>query len=289
MAFIQTMGGQQLPLVTETNEQYHSTDAWSKSRLWRYSTLTPYRAEFGKVAEKDYYLFGTAGHIAVLEPERLESSIFKATATRRGTNEWKANEEEAEGRLLLKAEDYDLVMLCRDVADANPIVRQMREGKIIVETSCYGTDPETGAKVKCRPDHYNVEYQGMLDVKFLADISDDAWSRDIGAYGYAVQDAYYNHVWNLGSGHTSEFMAFACISKTEPPEIIVRELEPVDIQEGVARFKEALALAERCRKEQHWPGQPTGVVRGVKMRDRDRRFTPSQWKVDQALTGEEYE
>lgn len=275
-----------MPLVTEDNETYHSTEAWSKSRLWRYSTLTPYRAEFGKVTEKDYYMFGSAGHIAVLEPEKLESSIFKATATRRGTNEWKANEEEANGRMLLKAEDYDLVMICRDVADAHPLVRQMREGQTIIETSCYSTDPETGAKIKCRPDHYSVKYQGMLDVKFLADISDDAWSRDIGAYGYNVQDAYYNHVWNLGSGYSSEFMAFACISKTEPPEIVVRELEAVDIEEGAARYREALLIAEKCRKEQHWPSLPTGIRGGIKMRDRDRRHTPAQWKIDrEALDG----
>lgn len=268
-----------MPLITETNEIYHKNPAWSKSKLWRYSTLTPYRAEFGKVEEKDYFLFGNAGHIAVLEPERLEASIFKATATRRGTNEWKADQAEAGARMLLKAEDYDLIMIMRDLADEHPLIRQLRKGTPIIERSCYAIDPETGAEIKCRPDLYSPDLKIIMDLKFLANIEDDAWSRDLGAYGYNMQDAAYRHVWNLGSGYEAEAFVFACISKTEPPEIVVREIEPIDVEEGMARYREALAIAEKCRREQHWPGKPLDVVRGIKMRDAHRRFTPSQWNV----------
>lgn len=268
-----------MPLITETNEAYHAHPAWSKSRLWRYSTMTPYRAEFGKIEEKDYFLFGQAGHIAVLEPERLDNAVFKATASRRGTNEWKANEEEAAGRLLLKADEYDQIMLMRDLVYQHPLMRQLRKGETFIEQSCYATDPETGAEIKCRPDLYNDDLAIIADVKFLANIEDESWSRDVGTYGYNMQDAGYRHVWNLGSGMKAEAFVFICISKTDPPEVVIREIEPVDVEEGIARYKEALALAEKCRVEKNWPGKPLEVVRGVKMRDRDRRFTPPQWNV----------
>lgn len=280
-----------MPLVTETDITYHAHPAWSKSKLWAYDQYTPYRAEFGAFKEKDYLLFGRAGHVAVLEPDQLESRVFKSDVADRRGKKWDAAKEEAGDRICLLPSEWDLLLLLRDLADDNEWIRRMRAGKPMMEQSCYAVDPDTGADIKCRVDHYSPDAGGMLDLKFLASIDDNSWAKDLGNYGYMMQDAAYNHVWNLGSGYHSEFMIFACFSKTEPPEMIVRQLEDVDVEEGMLRYKAALEIAEKCRKEQHWPGQPTEIVRGVKMLDRDRRYTPAQWKIDAAAVaeGDDYE
>jgi hypothetical protein len=274
-----------MPLVQETDDAYHNPPeftGWSKTKLWGYDQYTPYRAEFGAFKEKDYLLFGRAGHVAVLEPDQLESRVHKSDVADRRGKKWDDAKEEAGDRICLLPQEWDMLMMMRDLADENEWIRKMREGKPIIETSCYAVDPETGAKIKCRVDQYSPEYGGILDLKFLAGIDDDSWSRDLGQYGYMMQDAFYNHVWNLGSGYESEFMIFACFAKTEPPEMIVRQLDPIDVQEGALRFKAALEVAERCRIEQHWPGQPTEIVSTVKMQDKHRKFTPPQWRRDEA-------
>jgi hypothetical protein len=91
----------------------------------------------------------------------------------------------------------------------------------------------------------------------------------------------YRDVWNIGSdGLKVDAFFFICFSKTEPPEVICRELEPVDQEEGYEAYRAALKVAAECERRQEWPGQPTGLIGGVKMRDRDRRHTPAQWKID---------
>jgi hypothetical protein len=283
-----------MPLKIETSDQYHAAPGFSKSRLWRYHTLTPYRAEFGKITPKPQFDIGHAAHTAILEPELLESTTVKGPDDRRG-KKWSDLHEEvtSEGKILLTASDYDLAMMIRDAADTVEELQLIRKGALI-ERSCYAEDEEHGVTVKCRPDVCNPGLGIMGDIKNMADISDDAWSRDIGKWGFAMQHAMYLDVWNQNShieadDTKSEFynvnlvcdsFFFICFSKTEPVEVICRELEPVDIDEGYKSYRAALALAAECHRNQEWPGQPKGVVRGVKMRDRDRRYTPPQWRKD---------
>lgn len=278
-----------MPLITNTIEEYHASEGFSKSQLWAYHTQTPYRAKFGRYKESNAFDIGHAAHTAILEPHLLETSVSRGPDDRRG-NKWKFAEEEATaaGKLLLTSSDYDQVLLIRDLAATVPELEAMRDGALI-EQSCYAEDEETGATLRCRPDCYSPKLGLMADIKNMADISDDAWSRDIGKWGYSMQDAMYRDVWNKGSGGMeAEAFFFICFSKTEPPEVICRELEPIDVEEGFLAYRAALRLAVECEARQAWPGQPTGVVRGVKMRDRDRRFTEPQWKIDRELEGDEY-
>ena len=278
-----------MPLVTEPIEAYHAHPSYSKSTLWAYHTQTPYRAKFGKRKSSNAFDVGHAAHTAILEPHLLESTVAKGPDDRRG-NKWKFAEEEAvaSGKILLTASDYDQVLLIRDLASTVPELEAMRDGALI-EQSCYAVDEETGLTLRCRPDIFSPSLGLMADIKNMADISDDAWSRDLGKFGYHMQDAMYRDVWNKGSdGLEAEAFFFICFSKTEPPEVICRELEPVDVDEGFKAYRAALAIAAECHKRQEWPGQPKGVVRGVKMRDRDRRYTEPQWRKDMEDEESEY-
>lgn len=289
-----------MPLIQEPITAYHAHPGYSKSTLWPYHTKTPYAAKFGKRSPSNAFDVGHAAHTAILEPHLLESSVVKGPEDRRG-NKWKFAEDEAvaAGKILLTASDYDQVVLIRDLAATVPELEAMRDGAMI-ERSCYAQDEETGATLRCRPDIYSPGLAMMADIKNMADISDEAWSRDVGKFGYHMQHAMYQDVWNKGAvryvDHGNEIMGqkleceaffFVCFSKTEPPEVVCRELEPVDIDEGYQAYRAALKLAVECDTRQEWPSLPTGVVRGVKMRDRDRRFTEPQWKIDKLEGGEE--
>lgn len=278
-----------MPLVTEPADLYHSTPGYSKSTLWRFATMTPYRAQFGAQVSKPEFDVGHAAHTAILEPEKLEASIIKGPEDRRG-NKWKFALEEAEeaGKILLTESDYEQVMLIREAAAHVPELEAMRRGSVHIETSCYAEDEETGATIKCRPDLYNADLKGMLDIKNLADISDDAWSRDIGKWGYHMQAAMYPDVWQRGSGMETDFFFFICFSKTEPVEVVCREIEPIDIEEGYLAYRHWLARAVEYEKAGHYPSymsmserrrlEAAGELQPVRMRDRDRKHTPPQWR-----------
>ena len=276
-----------MPLITNTIDEYHASEGYSKSQLHAYATKTPYAAKFGKRKDSNAFDVGHAAHTAILEPHLLEASVVKGPDDRRG-NKWKFADEEAvaAGKILLTASDYDQVLLIRDLAATVPELQAMREGALI-EQSCYAVDEETGLTLRCRPDIMSPGLGLMADIKNMADISDDAWSRDISKFGYHMQDAMYRDVWNMGSdGVKVDAFFFICFSKTEPPEVVCREIEPIDVEEGYSAYRAALKLAAECERAQHWPSLPTGIRGGIKMRDRDRRHTPAQWKIDrEALDG----
>lgn len=274
-----------MPLIQNTIDQYHTSEGFSKSQLWAYHTKTPYAAKFGKHKDSNAFDVGHAAHTAILEPNLLEKLVVRGPTDRRGKkwSDWQ-EECEANGQTLLTEADYDQVLLIRDLAATVPELEAMRDGAMI-EQSCYAQDEETGAVLRCRSDIYSPSLAMMADIKNMADISDDAWSRDIGKWGYNMQHAMYQDVWNKGSdGLECEAFFFICFSKTEPPEVVCRELEPVDIEEGFQAYRAALKVAVECEAAGQWPSLPTGVVRGVKMRDRDRRFTEPQWKIDREVS-----
>ena len=195
-----------------------------------------------------------------LEPERLETSVFKGPADRRG-NKWKEAEDYANfaQMILLTEADYNMALLIRDLAATSEHLDIMRDEGPIVETSAYHVDEETGVLVKTRPDIYNPKHKIIADVKNMADGSADAFSRSVGQFGYHVQEAMYSDVWSKGSGYEVEAFFFICFEKSEPPMLSVFELDANAVAEGHAIYRAALAKYAECERTDAWPGYPNKV------------------------------
>jgi hypothetical protein len=123
-----------------SNEAYHATSAISKSGLWTLHTKSPAHYKFGESKSSATFDLGTAAHTAILEPEKLGSSILRGPEDRRG-NKWKEQQEMAAmgNFLLLTAGDYDAVLRIRDAAHKNPLVRKLTAGAQ-VERSAFWMD-----------------------------------------------------------------------------------------------------------------------------------------------------
>lgn len=264
-----------MPIKPETNEEYHSGPGVSKTTLWTLHTKTPYHARYG--ARKDSHAFdlGTAAHIAILEPERLEVSVMKGPDDRRG-NKWKdaLSYAEEKGATLLTSGDYDQCLLIRDLADTVPEIRTVRKGETFTETSAYHDDEETGMTVKCRPDIYNKTHSIICDIKNMADASEAAFTRDVGKFGYHVQDAMYSDVWDKATGMQVEAFFFIVFEKSEPPVVACYELTESARSEGYAVYRHALDRYAECVRSDQWPGYPAGV-RKIGLRKYDYRLTPA--------------
>lgn len=274
-------------LIANTNEEYHASGldeagniaSVSKSFLWSMETQTPYLTRFGKREDKPQFALGSAAHVAILEPEKLEDLVMKGPEDRRG-NKWKEATDFATyaGKILLVAGDYDMALMLRDVADTVPELAMMRElddsGQgPIVETSCYHVDEETGLTVRCRPDIYSPKHKLIVDIKNMANASPEGWEKDTGKFGYHVQDAVYQDVWDNGSGYDVEGFWFCVFEKSNPPQIALYEIDAAAAAEGHARYRRALARTKECIDAGVWPSYPTGIQRSS-LRKYDFKLTP---------------
>lgn len=251
-----------MPLVYNSDEDYHASPGISKTGLWTIYTKTPAHFRYGTKPSKPEFDIGKAAHIAILEPNKLEPTVMKGPADRRG-NKWKEAQDEADhfGKLLLTASDYEMALLIRDVAATVPQVQIMQSGEYINEASAYHVDEETGVTVRCKPDIYNKTHRLIGDVKNMTDASLNAFSRSAGRYGYHVQDAIYTDVWSKGTGMDVDGFFFIVFEKSDPPLVACYELDAPSVEEGYAVYRKALAKYAECVATDTWPGYPDDIQR----------------------------
>lgn len=262
-------------MVTETDEEYHGGEGVSKSRLWTLETKTPHHARYGAQKEKPHFAIGKAAHIAILEPERLEESVTRGPADRRG-NKWKEAQDFSEhhGTILLTEKDHDMAMMIRDLAACVPEIEVMQRGEKHIETSAYHVDEETGLLVKTRPDIYSVGERLIADIKNMKDASYDGFKRDVGKFGYHMQDALYSDVWEKSTALKVDGFFFIAFEKSDPPVVACYELKASAVTEGYERYRAALKKYAECEKTGKWPGYPAGIQK-MGLNRWDHKVTPA--------------
>ncbi|WP_253649237.1 PD-(D/E)XK nuclease-like domain-containing protein [Williamsia deligens] len=137
----------------------------------------------------------------------------------------------------------------------------------VAEQSIYAHDPETGVRLRCRPDWLRPGV--MVDVKTTSDAG--AFDRSIEKYSYFQQAAFYIDVAAL-AGITVDRFFFLAV-ETSAPYLIDLSLMAADssyIAIGRHLNRAAIDLYARCRKARTWPGLPEAI-----------RFpAPPPWLVD---------
>lgn len=248
------------------NETYHSGPGASKSGLWTLETQSPAHYKFPPDKDEDSTQakanrdFGTAAHIAILEPEDFEKRVFRGPVDRRG-NKWTDAEEfcKSEGKTLLVASAYDEVLAMRDAVHADAWVNSIiTGGKPEVEASGYWIDEETGMVCRCRPDLYRADLGIIVDLKSALSAHPDAFARSVINYGYHAQEAFYSDGWRALDRNVEGFV-FLAWEKKSPYAFGVYELPPSIVEEGRAVMRKALNTYAECFKANHWPAYGAGV------------------------------
>jgi exodeoxyribonuclease VIII len=249
-----------------SNEEYHSGDGISKSGLWTIGTKTPAHFKFPPPkdtsaqarATKD---FGTAVHTAILEPEKLETSVYRGPADRKG-NKWtdcvKAFEAGLQG-MPLTEEAYDRVLTIRDRVHSDNFVNQLLTcGDGVNEATGYVIDPVTGQKRRVRPDRYRRDLNLIIDVKTTESAMPDAFARSVINYGYHAQEAYYTDAWQDLDQPVDGFL-FLAWEKKSPFAFALFELPPEIVEEGRAIMRRSLNIYHECQTTGRWPGYASEV------------------------------
>lgn len=248
------------------NEAYHAGPGISKSGLWTIHTKSPAHYKFPPQKDEDSTQakaakdFGTACHIAILEPADFEKRVFRGPADRRG-NKWTDAEEfcRSEKKTLLIASAYDDVIAMRDAVHADAWINSViTGGKPEIEASGYWIDPATGELCRCRPDFYRADLKIMLDLKSTQSAHPDAFARAVDNYGYHAQEAHYSDGWRALGREVDGYVILAW-EKQSPYAFAVYELPPSIVEEGRAIIRRSLDRYSQCRKAKRWPSYGEGV------------------------------
>jgi len=166
---------------------------------------------------------GTAVHAMLLEPEK--DLVIRGPEDRRG-NRWKELKLAADldGKTLLTESDFDLAQAMAAAVFEHPVAKMwLQADDLVAEGSFFADDPQTGVKVKCRPDGYLPEVGIMFDIKTTQDASPNGFPRDVRKYGYDLQAEFYRRVMRLHGAGDLDFY-FICVEKEYPHAVCVHTL-----------------------------------------------------------------
>ena len=183
----------------ETNAEYHSNPAVSKSRLAKIGVCPEYYkwALDNPQPKTDELIFGSAFHKWVLEKDDFynEFIVVPKIARRSAADkaEYKRYEDEAlaTGKQMINDEAFGVIQAMESALQKNPATKALLKGNH--ENSIYFTDDFSGIDCKCRPDNFRQIKDRIVcvDLKTCADSSPFACQTAIVKYGYDLQTYMY--------------------------------------------------------------------------------------------------
>jgi hypothetical protein len=253
---------------------YHGwQDAVSQSTLKVVRAMTPLHARQKLINPHDQTAaqsFGTALHLAMLEPDSFDDKVAEGLGIDRRSNANKAKHAEFEeanfGKLILKKQEFEDCCLAAESSKKHGIVTELMglKGK---EISVVWTDPDTGTRCKARYDFMGqyIKWNVIGDLKSTAaDLSDRSLMREIGNWGYDIQAAFYLDGASVLAPADRRFL-FVFAEKKAPFDMRVIEPNATALFEGRFKYRKALNTWAKCVKSGVYPGfeqkiQPLGLM-----------------------------
>lgn len=232
-------------LYDETAEAYHANPAIGSSDL-RAFIRSPqlFRDMMDGLVERESaaLLFGTASHMALLEPARYSETVaVKPEGMSFATTKGKDWRDEHAGKLIVSAKDARHIefMHARMPAEVRQILLTGRS-EVTVRTKLNGMDAQ------CRVDCWDVPGRMKYDLKSIRTI--ESIDTAIFKYGYHIQDRWYSRVIAAETGEKAPSSRFLFV-ESQPPyrwRIVELDLDYVFLAE--AAIDEALAgIAARTK------------------------------------------
>jgi hypothetical protein len=171
-----------------------------------------------------------------------------------------------EGKTVLKAEDFEAIQKIRTNFEEHLGVRTFL-ARGVAEMSYFWTDPETGIKLKIRPDWLVLDANGnilaIVDVKTAREASISSFSKAIEAYGYDFQAAMYSDAISSLVGYNVPFF-FAASEKDGPCAVACYKASDNMITVGRRKFRAALRMLSYCLENDTWPAyQGSGEIEEI--------------------------
>lgn len=208
--------------------------------------------------------FGTAFHVAILEPKRFAAEYVAAPKVDRRTNAgkaaWREFEEAHPDHVALDAEEFKTISRMRDAAWGHPIASKLLGGLGLNEVAVVFRDEETGLLCKGLLDRIS-SFDGwtwIVDAKSTEDASRQAFCRSIKTYHYGAKAAFYLDGCYAVEPRERRF-AWIAVEKTPPYGVAIYEADFSAIDAGRSKYRRWLRLYEEAMRTNEWPGYPTHI------------------------------
>lgn len=260
------------PTHVLSNAEYHQHPALSRSAL-KYMERSPYHFWYqylsGKAGDPPpptpAMAFGTAVHMAVLEPELFLETYAEAPSlpktTKAGKDAWA--EAKATGKELLSKQDMQMIEEIHIALYNHPAAKRALTAPGINEATFIGECPITGLQLKCRPDRL-LENGVVIDLKTTQDASASAFSKACANLGYHIQAAFYIHVLHNITGTRPKGFAFLTVEKSAPYGVQLFRCSDSMLAHGHAQMMTQLEELKACKDkygtEEPWPGYSEKTV-----------------------------
>lgn len=236
------------------NDEYHSSEGLSSSRLKKL-LISPAHFIASTTETSTAMEFGTAVHMALLEPDKFEQTYIAEPAADKRTKDGKAKFEEiaASGKKLLKESQMTDVLRMRDRFHSHIVGKKLYDNSRR-EISAYATDHETNILVKARADIlHESETTIIADIKTCEDARPSAAASAIAAYQYDLSAALYLDVFSSALKKPVVNFMWVFIEK-KPPYGIRCYLANSDVlHNGRRQYKKALNEYVVSKDFNHWP------------------------------------
>lgn len=137
------------------------------------------------------------------------------------------------------------------------ILRKLFKGAL-TEVSMYGTDPETGIKVKIRPDaiqlEENIGANTIISVKTTKANTKGKFELDCASYGYHVGEGMYQKVASDITGRKFNCTIMVMLQTVPPYLPAVFFWHPEDLEAGKYQYQQGMLAIEKCMETGLYPG-----------------------------------
>lgn len=239
------------------SESYFSNPALNKSTLTAFAELEDQDKEESKAM-----IFGSLADCLLLEPDEFGKRYVITDLDRSGTKAWKAEEEAAQGRELVKRPDYDAAMLLAYSVRESEAAEFLNGAKF--QASCFWVDPETGLRCKCRPDVLGTH---LADLKSTHSIKPAKFAKTVFDFHYDWADAWYLEGLAANGMHYDKMVFIAVESKSKllagstgrKHSVGIFEIDPEDREIARRRVSEWRRIYAYSLQTNDWPEHPKGL------------------------------
>lgn len=244
-----------------SNDEYHATNALSRSFMHRLLDWTPAHAKTPR-KETPAMRVGQNFHTYSLEPDRAEKEFVTLppdlTLRHKAGKEFVANAE-VNGQTVLKPDELENLKRMSNAIYSHPVASELlKDGE--PEISGFWPDPiHPEILCKIRMDWINKPKMVIVDLKKTTDARPHAFTRDAYKFGYDMEASWYLYgATHITAVEHKEFYFIAC-EDSEPWGVMVYKASGEMITEGLKRCAQALGIYKECLEKDHWPCYPEDV------------------------------
>lgn len=251
-----------MPIVENlSNEEYHGkTDHVSNSMLTKIHE-SPYVLHYSLTHEQYSTTSQKAGsimHALVLQPEVFDDEFIVTPDKYKNHGNSQAGKDEradfeiaANGKEQVTMGEYRKAEYMKNSIQGHEIAQKLLSTAGRPELSIFGIDPETGVKIKVRPDWLTENW--IVDLKSARDASPVDFVKSVVNYRYHVQAAFYLDFIRQEVDPDIKGFAFIVVQNSAPWSVGVYTLDEDALELGRQTYRQDLDLYAICLQDDHWP------------------------------------